>query len=227
MLGMRIIARSFLPQTRSPPHMKLLFDLFPVILFFVTFKFAEGSPESAASVLEQISIGVNTTSQAPILLATLVVILATLFQIGWTWWRHRHVDKMLWISLILVVVLGGLTVALRDDNFIKWKPTGLYWAMGLGLLLATFVFRKNPLHAMLGEKLTLPLPVWNRLNLIWGAFFIVLGFVNLYVAYNFSTDTWVNFKLFGLTGLTLLFVLAQGFIISPHLQDNADNQGTP
>lgn len=207
--------------------MKLLFDLFPVILFFATFKMAEKSPEAAADFLAQIGLGTSTLSQAPILLATLVVILATLVQIGWTWWRHRQVDKMLWISLILVVVLGGLTVALKDDNFIKWKPTGLYWAMGLGLLIAAMVFDKQPLKAMLGEKISLPEMVWNKLNLIWGVFFVLLGFVNLYVAYNFSTDTWVNFKLFGLTGLTLLFVLAQGFIISPYLQtEEAGEKGS-
>ena len=115
--------------------MKLLFDLFPVILFFVTFKIAEGRPEATAGLLDSLFAAIGLAgsfapAQAPILLATVVVILATAAQIGWVWFRHGKVDKMLWISLVLVVVLGGMTLAFRDESFIKWKPTILYWEIG-------------------------------------------------------------------------------------------------
>jgi intracellular septation protein len=126
---------------------------------------------------------------------------------------------MLWISLGLVVVLGGLTVWLHSETFIKWKPTGLYWAMGLSFLVSKFMFGRNLLKTMLGEQLQLPEPVWARLSLAWVAFFAAMGVINLWVAYNFSTDTWVNFKLFGGIGLMLLFTLAQGLYIGRHLPD--------
>ena len=208
--------------------MKLLFDLFPVILFFASFKYAEKSPQIAVEFLSSVGITDLIESQAPILLATLVVILATIAQISWVWWRHKKVDKTLWISLILVVVLGGMTLVLRDDNFIKWKPTLLYWIMGAVLLVSVTLLRKNPLGSFLGDKIELPPAVWNKLNLLWGGFFMGLGALNLFVANTYSTDTWVNFKLFGVTGLIFIFILAQGFFIAPYLKnaentDNTDN----
>jgi len=128
---------------------------------------------------------------------------------------------MLWISLGLVVVLGGLTVWLHSETFIKWKPTGLYWAMGLSLLVSQYLFGRNLLKTLLGEQLQLPEGVWYRLSLAWVAFFAAMGLINLWVAYSFSTDTWVNFKLFGGIGLMLLFTLAQGLYISRHLPEEA------
>lgn len=204
--------------------MKLLFDLFPVILFFASFKFAEKAPQDALAVLAQLGIENLPESQAPILLATVVVILATLFQIAWTWWRHRHIDKTLWISFLLVTILGGMTLFLKDESFIKWKPTMLYWIMGSILFAAVLIFKKNPLGGLLGEKIELPQLVWRKLNFLWGGFFLALGGLNLYVANNFSTDTWVNFKLFGVTGLIFAFMLLQGFYLAPHLQKQTDNE---
>ena len=127
---------------------------------------------------------------------------------------------MLWISLGLVVVLGGLTVWLHSETFIKWKPTGLYWAMGLSFLISQTLMGKNLLKLMIGEQMQLPERVWARLGLAWVTFFAAMGFLNLWVAYNFSTDAWVNFKLFGGIGLMLLFTLAQGLYISRHLPDD-------
>ena len=124
---------------------------------------------------------------------------------------------MLWISLALVVVLGGLTVWLHSETFIKWKPTGLYWAMGLSVLVSQFAIRRNLLKLMLGEQMQLPERVWARLSLAWVGFFALMGVLNLWVAFNFDTATWVNFKLFGGIGLMLLFTLAQGWYISRHL----------
>ena len=202
--------------------MKLLFDFLPILLFFGTFKYTEAHKEWAAAFANQhfsllVAGGQIGAAEAPVMLATLVVVAASLLQVAWIKARGKRVDMMLWVSLALVVVLGGLTVWLRSETFIKWKPTGLYWAMGLSFLFSQFVLRKNLLKLMLGEQLQLPAGVWARLSLAWVAFFALMGVVNLWVAFNFSTDTWVNFKLFGGLGLMLLFTLAQGLYISRHL----------
>ncbi|MCE1172089.1 septation protein A [Azovibrio restrictus] len=197
--------------------MKLLYDLFPVILFFASFKYAEKNPEQAADWASQL-LGATPASQAPILLATLVVMLATLAQIGWTYLRHGRVEKMLWISLALVTGLGSLTLIFHNEDFIKWKPTVLYWVMAGGMLTATFL-KKNAIRLMLQDKLELPEPAWLRLNLAWIAFLTGMGLLNLYVAFNYSTDTWVNFKLFGGMGLLLLFMLAQGVYLSRYIKE--------
>lgn len=200
--------------------MKLLFDLFPVILFFVAFKFAGKNPEVAAgwvgSLLGSAAVDVK---QAPILLATVVVIAATVAQIAWVWLRHGKVDKMLWVSLVLVVVFGGMTLIFQDETFIKWKPTILYWVFATSMAFSSLVLKKNAIRAMLGEQLTLPDAVWGRVNLSWIAFFIFMGALNLVIAFNFPTDVWVNFKLFGGMGLLLLFVLGQGVLLSKYVEE--------
>ena len=204
--------------------MKILLDFLPILLFFGAFKYAEGHKEWAASFATEhlgfmVAGGVVGPGEAPVLLATVVVVLATLAQVVWLKARGKKVDMMLWISLALVTVLGGLTVWLHSETFIKWKPTGLYWAMGLSFLISQFMLRRNLLKLMLGEQLQLPEPVWARLSLAWVAFFTAMGLINLWVAFSFSTDTWVNFKLFGGIGLMLLFTLAQGLYISKHLPE--------
>ncbi len=209
--------------------MKILLDFLPILLFFATFKYAEAHQEWAAAFATEhlgflVAGGQVGTTEAPVLLSTVVVIIASLAQVAWLKARGKKVDLMLWISLALVVVLGGLTVWLHSETFIKWKPTGLYWAMGLSFLISQFVFRRNLLKLMLGEQLQLPEQVWTRLSLAWAGFFAFMGVLNLWVAFNFSTSTWVNFKLFGGIGLMLLFTLAQGLYISRHLpEDPADD----
>jgi intracellular septation protein len=201
--------------------MKLLFDLFPVILFFATFKYAEKSPELAASWMGSLLGFVpDDVKLAPILLATVVVIAATVAQIVWVRIRHGKVDKMLWVSLVLVVVFGGLTLAFQNEAFIKWKPTILYWVFAGSMAFSAYVLKKNAIKAMLGEQLTLPEPIWTRVNLAWIAFFLVMGVLNLIIAFNFSTDTWVNFKLFGGMGLMLVFVLGQGLLLSKYVEED-------
>jgi len=175
--------------------MKFLFDLFPIILFFVAFKFAG------------------------IYVATATAIAATFAQIGWLKLRGRKVDTMMWVSLAIIVVFGGATLALHDETFIKWKPTVLYWLFGTTLAGAQLLWRKNLIRAMLGEQVTLPEPAWRRLNWSWVGFFAFMGAANLYVAFNYSTDTWVNFKLFGGMGLMLLFVVLQAVFLARHMQE--------
>jgi intracellular septation protein len=209
--------------------MKMLFDLFPVILFFSAFKLAEGRKEATAQLLDGLfaSIGLAgafAPEQSPILLATVVVILATCGQIAWVWLRHGKVDKMLWISLGLVVVLGGLTLAFRDETFIKWKPTLLYWIFAVTLLVSATLFGKNLVRSMLAEQIEVPDHVWAKLNWLWAAFFAVMGAANLFIAQNFPTDVWVNFKLFGGMGLMLVFMLAQGFWLSRYLPDEQEKE---
>jgi intracellular septation protein len=200
--------------------MKLLFDLFPVILFFAAFKYSEKNPETAADwVAALLGSALVDAKQAPILLATVVVIAATVAQIAWVHFRHGKVDKMLWISLGLVVVFGGLTLAFQNEAFIKWKPTILYWVFAVSMTFSGLILKKNPMKAMLGEQLTLPDPVWAKVNLSWIAFFAVMGVLNLVIAFNFPTDTWVNFKLFGGMGLMLVFVLAQGMFLSKYIEE--------
>jgi len=200
--------------------MKLLFDLFPVILFFATFKYTEKNPELASSWMGSLLGFVpDDIKLAPILLATVVVIAATVAQIIWVHFRHGKVDKMLWVSLVLVVVFGGLTLAFQNEAFIKWKPTILYWVFAGSMAFSALILKKNPIKAMLGEQLTLPEPIWAKLNLAWIAFFVVMGVLNLLIAFNFSTDTWVNFKLFGGMGLMLVFVLGQGMLLSKYVEE--------
>jgi intracellular septation protein len=203
--------------------MKILFDFLPILLFFGTFKFAERDAQGAADFATQhfgflVSGGVVGPTEGPVLLATLVVIVATLAQIGYLVSRGRKIDLMLWVSLGLVTLLGGATVWFHNETFIKWKPSVLYWAMGLSFWVSQFFFRKNLLQTVIGEQLELPPEVWQRLNWAWVAFFGLMGLLNLFVAYSFSTAAWVNFKLFGGLGLMLLFTLAQGLYLSRHIK---------
>ncbi len=209
--------------------MKILFDFLPIILFFGAFKYAEAHKEWAASFATDqlgflVSGGVVGENEAPVLLATVVVIFATLAQVAWLKLRGRKVDTMLWVSLVLVVLLGGATIYFHSDTFIKWKPSVLYWVMGLSFWLSPLLFGKNLLRMLLGEQMQLPEMVWHRLNFAWVAFFALMGLLNLWVAYTFSTATWVNFKLFGGIGLMLLFTLAQGLYLSRHMKDEPDSK---
>jgi len=203
--------------------MKLLLDFLPIILFFGTFKYAEGNAAWAAAFATQtlggiVAGGVVGPQEAPVLLATVVVIVATLVQVTWLKARRKKVDLMLWVSLGLVVLLGGLTIWFHSETFIKWKPSALYWTMGLALAIGQLVFGKNLLRLLLGGQLQLPAAVWQRLNWAWVAFFALMGVLNLWVAYNFSTAAWVNFKLFGALGLMLAFTVAQGLYLSRYLE---------
>jgi intracellular septation protein len=175
--------------------MKFLFDLFPVILFFAAYKVAD------------------------IYVATATAIGATFLQIGLLALLRRRIDPMLWVSLGIIVVFGGATLVLRDETFIKWKPTVLYWLFAAAMSGGQLLFRRNLIRSMLGAQLQLPAPVWTRLLWSWVGFFAVMGVANLVVAFNFTTDQWVNFKLFGATGLMLLFVVGQALFLARYVEE--------
>jgi len=203
--------------------MKVLFDLFPVLLFFLAYTGAKRVPDTASSIVSTLlnglgAAGAVSAEQAPILLATAVAIAATFGQVSWVLMRGRKVDNMLWISFAIIVVMGGATLLLRDPTFIKWKPTVLYWTFAAVLLGADVILKKNLIRTMMQQQLSLPDPIWTRLNLSWVAFFTLMGAANLYVAYNYSENAWVNFKLFGGIGLMLGFVILQGLMLSRFIE---------
>jgi intracellular septation protein len=205
------------------PWMRLLFDFLPIILFFGSFMVADANAPAAARFATEylsfaVSGGVVGPGEAPVLLATVVVIVATLLQITILLLTRRKVDTMLWVTFVLISLLGGATVWFHDPTFIKWKPSAVYWAMALVLLASQALFGKNLLQSLIGKQLSLPRLIWQRLNLAWIAFFALIGFVNIYVAYNFSTSTWVSFKAFGITGLVLLFMVAQGVYAARYIE---------
>lgn len=173
--------------------MKFLFDLFPIILFFVAFKLAD------------------------IYIATGVAIAATILQISWVKYRHGRVEGMLIASGVIIVIFGGATLLLHDETFIKWKPTILYWLFALVLLTARIFFRKNLIRSMMEKQVSMPDNIWHNLNTAWAVFFLLLGGLNLYVAFNFTTDTWVNFKLFGTMILMFGFIIGQSLMIGKHI----------
>jgi intracellular septation protein len=175
--------------------MKFLFDIFPLILFFVAYKFYG------------------------ILVATGVAIVASIVQVLWLLLRGRRVSKMLWLGLIIVVLFGGATLLSGDERFVKLKPTALYWVMAGTLAVGTFVFRRNFIQWLLGEEVQLPAAAWTLMNHSWMLFFAVMGGLNLYVAYNYPTDVWVNFKVFWSMGLMIAFVIIQGLMLSRHMED--------
>jgi intracellular septation protein len=174
--------------------MKLFLDFFPIILFFAAFKLAD------------------------IYVATAVAIVATIVQIAWARYSTGKVEPLQWLSLAIIVVFGGLTIALQSEAFIKWKPTVLYWAMGAALAAGQLFFRKNLLKSVMGAQLELPEHAWRVMNWTWIAFFASMGAINLWVAYSFSTETWVNFKLFGLMGLMVLFGLGQALYLARYMK---------
>jgi intracellular septation protein len=160
-----------------------------------------------------------TATQAPILLATAIAIIATVFQIGYLMARGRKIDKTLWLSLAIIVVFGSATIYFHNETFIKWKPTVLYWCFAAALLFSQIFLKKNLIRSMMEKQMSLPEGIWHRVNLSWVAFFITMGLINLYVAFNFSTATWVNFKLFGGMGLMIAFIVVQSLLLSKHVKE--------
>ena len=187
--------------------MKFLFDIFPVILFFAAFKGAEHFPDEAIGIAGSLIGDGVTATTAPVFLATVTAIIATFLQIGWLKLKGRRIEPMLWISLAVIVVFGGLTLWLKNEMFIKWKPTILYWIFSGILLFGSFTGR-NFIRTLMKNAIEMPDAAWAKLQWMWIAFFVLVGILNLIVAYSFPTEIWVDFKLFGLIGLTLIFTIA-------------------
>ncbi|WP_213958665.1 MULTISPECIES: septation protein A [unclassified Variovorax] len=175
--------------------MKLLLDFFPILLFFGAFKLHD------------------------IYVATGVLMAATAVQMAIHWFMHRRLEPMQKATLVLILLFGSLTLALHDDRFIKWKPTVLYSAMAIALAIAFWGFRKNFLESMLGKQLRLPHRIWTHLNVAWIGYCLFMAAINGYVAAYFSTEAWVDFKLWGYA-FPIVFLIAQGLYISPHLKSD-------
>jgi intracellular septation protein len=207
--------------------MKFLFDLFPLILFFLVYRFAEGHQDAAHALAMQtmgglVSGGTLTPAQSPIMLATAVAIIATVLQILYLMARGRKVDGTLWLSLVIIVVMGGATIYFHDENFIKWKPTILYWAFALALFVAQALFRTNLIRKVMEAQIRLPEPVWVRLNYVWAGFFAAAGVLNLFMAFvvfKGNTAAWVSFKVFGFTAIFFAFIVVQTLMLSKHIQE--------
>ncbi|MDT8375235.1 MAG: septation protein A [Mariprofundaceae bacterium] len=175
--------------------MKFLFDFFPVLIFFISYKVYD------------------------IYVATAVLIIACLVQTVGYWAIHRRFEKSHVITLLLVSLFGGATLLLQDEMFIKWKPSVINWLFGVAFIGSQFIGKQPLIQRMLGSQLELPQHIWRNLNSAWALFFIALGSLNLYVVYHYDTDTWVDFKMFGLLGLTLGFMLLQGLYLTRYLKE--------
>lgn len=197
---------------------KLLFDLFPVIVFFVAYKLGDANAEATRAFLASLGLPQPTGGEDKpgIYLATLTAIVASIGQILWVKLRGQKTETMMWVSLGIIIVFGGATLWLHDETFIKWKPTVLYWVFA-AILFGAMLFGRNVIKSLMGKQMELPDVAWSRLNLAWGGFFAFMGVANLLVAFNFSTDAWVNFKLFGSLGLMLVFVVWQSLMLNKYL----------
>ena len=210
--------------------MKLIFDFFPIILFFVSFY-------QAKFLIDNTFIGNLVNPERPehinaTIIATGVAIVASFIQVGYHWITTHKIERMHIFSLALITVLGGITIVIGDPAFIQWKPTVLNWAFALVFVLSIFIGEKNLVERMMGSQLDLPDYVWTRLNLSWVAFFIISGAANLYVAFLYDVDaqpevrmeTWVDFKLFGLMGLTIVFVILQAFYLARFINQEKEDE---
>lgn len=189
--------------------MKLFFDFLPIALFFIAYKFGGGIYHWDGQEYDIKGIYV----------ATAVMIVASILQVAITWLMTRKVEKSHLITLVLVLVLGGATLWLQNPDFIKWKPTAVNWLFALAFIAAQVFSNKSLLERMMGEHIKLPDTIWFNLNIAWIVFFIFSGLANLYVAFNFDEATWVNFKLFGLLGLTIVFIIGQSIYLAKHAEE--------
>jgi intracellular septation protein len=184
---------------------KFLFDLFPLILFFVAYRFAD------------------------IYVATAVAIAAAVLQILWIKLTRKPIETMHWVNFAVIVFFGGATLWLQNEAFIKWKPTVLYWLFGVVLLVSQYLLGKNLMQKLLGTKVSMPDLAWNKLNLSWALFFMIAGGLNLFVAFSglFTESQWVNFKVFGLMALLIVFVIAQSIWLGKHMQQDEATDALP
>ncbi len=207
--------------------MKLLFDLFPILLFFGVFKLAEmneaGSFALASALVGNlVADGGLQADQGPIILATLAAIVASVVQISYLKIRGRKVDIMLWVAFGVITILGGLTIYFHNEDFIKWKPTIVYWLQAAAALIALAIFKKNLIRQVMESQIKMPAEVWDKLCYAWIVFFFVVGAINLlaaYVIFKGDTSAWVSFKLFGLNGLLFAFIIGQTFYLARFIEE--------
>ncbi len=178
--------------------MKQLFELFPIVLFFIAYKFYD------------------------IYVATAVVMVATMIQVSFSWFKYRKVEAMQWITLVLIIIMGGATLYLQDEQFIKWKLSIIEWLFGAAFLGSQFIGKKPFVERMMSASITLPSIIWKRLNMLWGGFFLSVGFINIYVMYNFTTDDWVTFKTFGVPGLMVIFIVLQMIFLYKYIPNTEE-----
>ena len=178
--------------------MKLLFEMFPIILFFAVYKFKD------------------------IYTATAVAIAASIVQIAFTYIKNKKVEPPMIIGLVVIIIFGGATLIIQEELFIKWKPTVLYWIFSMILIIGKFIFKKNFIYELLHKQMEVPSNIWEKMNTMWIIFFTGIGGLNLYIVYNYSTDFWVNFKLFGILACMVLFLIIQAIMIAPYLKNDPD-----
>ena len=178
--------------------MKQLLEFFPILLFFIAYKAYD------------------------IYVATAVVIGATIIHVAIAWFKYRKVETMQWITLGLVIVFGGATIILHDEQYLKWKFSIIEWLFGLAFLSSHFIGQKTFIERMMGSNLTLPANIWQRLNFSWASFFISVGFINVYVMYNYNTDDWVTFKTFIAPALMVVFMVVQMSFIYKYIPDTKE-----
>ncbi len=210
--------------------MKLFYDLAPVILFFLGYHnaslIADNTPVGSWISPDQPEVVVAT------IIATGIAIVASFIQVGGFWLKNRRFERLHIFSLLLISGLGGITIVFGDPAFIQWKPTVLNWVFAAAFLGSQYIGEKNLVQRMMGAQIKLPDAIWFRLNMSWVVFFIFSGFANLYVAFYYGLDLdektrmdlWVDFKLFGLMGLTLVFVIAQAFYLTRHIQEDSNTE---
>ena len=182
--------------------MHAIFEYLPLIIFFIFFKFGD------------------------LYWATGSLIVTSALQILYFVIKKQPIPKRNWIFFGLIAVFGGLTIFFHDDAFIKWKVTIINSFFGIALIVSNKFFNKNLIKEMLGEGLTLPDNIWDKLNLSWAAFFFFCGALNIYIAYNFDLETWVNFKVFGLMGLTFVFAIGSIFSLYKYLPQEEDQESS-
>lgn len=208
--------------------MKFLFDIFPVIFFFIAYnraeKYPEGSKELANQFLSHFTSGDGISLQmAPILLATALTIFASVLQIGYLLLRRKKIDVMLWVAFSIVTVFGGLTIYFQNDTFIKVKVTILYGCFAFSFLFGQYVLKKNLLKSLMGKEIQMPDVVWAKLSLIWAGCFIFMGGLNLYVAFNYTQSQWVSYKLYSHFALSVFLVIVLSFFLAKYIEDPDDS----
>jgi intracellular septation protein len=205
--------------------MKFLFDIFPVVLFFLIFRWGDAHPGTAHDLVNQYLSAFMSNGaageHAPILLATAVAIVATVAQVAFQLIRRKSVGITLWITVVVIILFGGMTIYFNDENFIKWKPTILYWCFATALAGSKLILKKNAIRALMEEQFALPDRIWDKLNLAWIVFFACMGLLNLFVAFVLFKDNngaWVDFKLASI-GISFVFIIVQSIYLSKYLED--------